>query len=417
MNKFIFLDDILRTDYKRCRFTVYKLVAASIKAVFDKDVEYYQENQNNYFIDIEKFLELAKYDENDPQFWVQHYYKLPIEAEEYLVQNMPKDAIYFSYEAPEWLEDIMLRHSFNFVFLRMSYIRYLSDIPILISSNIPEVINKIKEKYQFKQHEIKFETSLFKAMIFHNLNLPHIIKKNSFLDNSLVILGQTEFDASLKNKSKYDSVIRLSDYREELQNKFKDFSQILYKPHPYAKKEHVQNELALLESISNNTVEKITTNVYEMFSLPFNTAFLGLTSGALREAQYFGKDSDTLAPFPFEMEEKDNYLRYINIKPHYIYSPKFWEDILGNYGKIIHSFEKYHPEIPNLNRNLNELSWGYGGILARHFNTIREPIDIKIRNSLKKESLREKLFSKKIKNNHTVIRIAGIKVSFKRKVN
>lgn len=420
MYNFIFLDDILRKDYKRDRLTVYRMIEASLKVVFDKEIEYYQKNQDNYFIDVNKFLKLAQYDETDSQFWVKHYYKLPPEAEEYLVQNMPKDAIYFSYEAPEWLEDIMLKYEFKYIFLRMSYIRYLSDIPMLISSNIPEVIDKVKSKYKFKQHEIIFETDLFKSMIFHNLNRPNIMEKYTFLDNSLVILGQTDFDASLKNKDKPDSVIRLYDYKDELINKFENFSTILYKPHPYAKKEHVQNEFDLLKDISKGNINKINTNVYEMFSLPFNTAFLGLTSGSLREAQYFGKDSGTLAPFPFEMQENNNSIHLINVKAHYIYSPKFWEDILGNYSKVIHSFENYHPEIPNLTRNLCAVSWNYGKLLSKHYITIREPIDEKIKSqkmitTKPKYKLKDILLSKTKDEKHTILRIAGIKISYKSK--
>lgn len=423
--RFIFLDDILRSDYKRNRWTVCNLIAASLSAVFNKDIEYYQKNSDNYFIDINKFLELVEYDETNTQFWVKHYYRLPEVAEEYLVKNMPKDAIYFSYEAPAWLEDIMLKYSFKYVFLRMSYIRYLSDIPMLISSNIPEVIKLVNENYKFKQHEIMFETDLFKSMIFHNLNIPDTIKKYDYLKDALVILGQTEFDASLKNKDKLDSVIRLYDYEEILINKFKNFTNILYKPHPYAKKEHLQNELNLLQKIAGKEVQKINTNVYEMFSLPFNTAFLGLTSGSLREARYFNKDSDTLAPFPFEMEMNDKFIKLVNVKAHYIYSPKFWEELLKNYADVVHSFKDYHPEIPNLNRNLNAVSWGYGDLLARHFVTIREPIDVKQRNFQRnfqrknlKHSLKDKLLSKKNEGKHTVIRFAGIKISYKsKKVN
>ncbi len=181
--------DFFRPDYKNAKRFIYDIMNASVKASFHKEILYIEDSN---YIDFEKFYALANFNPKNKEFWVENYYELSKDVEEYLLSVLPKDAIYFSHEAPDWLIKLLSKAGLKYIDVRLSYIRFMRDIPLLLSTNIDSVREKFYS-YQIPKEEITYEADILSARI----RFRQIKEKFPAFGNSLVVLGQMHHDISL----------------------------------------------------------------------------------------------------------------------------------------------------------------------------------------------------------------------------
>lgn len=347
MNSFIFVDDIFRQEISEARFCIYKTLQALFKRAFDSEIVAPRFSATNIFSPLMK-----KHADID---WTSVYFSLPEEIEKEYISLLDKNAIYISYEAPLWLFKIWKQHNIKYIDLRLSYLRFLPDIPVMISTNIPSMIS-VLEQFILQEKDITLEADLCQASYhFRHFRDWHNLRR---FENSLIFIGQTPSDTSLM-KEGYARVITIEDYESVLRKMLSQYQKIFYKPHPFTTPQHQAKEIAFLNRISGQKIQTIQANIYNLFSQDFPIDFVGLSSGALKEAYFFGKKSFMLMDYPFEYHKTKKDINYANISSYYFFSPLFWQKCLKDEVSIKSPCSQYRDPHANLMREHHNASWGF----------------------------------------------------------
>ena len=349
MTKVIFIDDIFRDEIAEARKCIYKTLRALFKRAFGVEImaPRLEIGMPNIFADLRKKYTNIK--------WTEVYFELPKEIEHAYVKLLDKDAIYLSYEAPLWLFKIWKKHKIKYLDLRLSYLRFLPDIPVMFSTNISSMIPVIK-KFEIQQDDIFYEADLLKASYdFRHYKDYRNLKR---YENGLVILGQTDSDTSLMVKG-YKDVIKFSDYEEKIKTIFPLYQQVFYKKHPFASQKHAEEEMLYFNSLLKQPIKICTSNFYNMATQDFKIDFMALSSGAIKEAHYFGQKNYMLMDYPFEYVQDNDSITYLNIESFYFFSPKFWQELLGAELPISRICMNYREPHRNIMRDHHNASWGF----------------------------------------------------------
>lgn len=342
-----FIDDIFRKEIAEARQCMYKTLYAVFKRAFNIEIQAPRIQQNNIFHKIQE-----KYKDLD---WTKVYFELPEEIEKQYVDLLDKKALYLSYEAPIWLYKIWKKYNINYIDLRLSYLRYLPDIPMMFSTNIKSAFPVLIEKQLLKE-DLILEADLCKASYnFRHFRDWHDLAR---YDNGLIFIGQTEKDTSLMLYGKND-VVKLSNFEYEIQKVVSQYNKIFYKPHPFASKKHQEFERNYIEKISKKSIALVNENFYNLATQDYKIDFIGLSSGALQEAELFGKVAYQLMDYPFSMKISNDDLMYVNISSFYFFSPKFWQELLSKELPIVKPCTEYREIHANLMREHHNASWGF----------------------------------------------------------
>ena len=350
MKRVLFVDDLFRNEVLGGRRCIFNTLFALFKRAFDIEIQAPRFSPNEFqdFAAIkEKYKNLK---------WEDVYWGLPQKIEqEYIKLIDAQETIYISYEAPEWLYKVWQKYNVKYIDLRLSYLRFLPDIPIMVSTNIPSMITATKE-LAIKEEDILLEANLLKG----NYNFRYQIDKKNCARyrNSLIVIGQTDKDTSLMEVGKTRQK-RFQDYSEKIKTILRQYHNVFYKKHPFSPAKHAKEEIEFLNSISPKPVLMCTENFYNLAVQAFRIDFMGLSSGALEEAAYFGQKTFKLMDFPFSRREAPDSVRYLNIQSYYFFSPKFWQDGLGAEIPVFHPCNTYREMHPNIMREHHNESWGY----------------------------------------------------------
>lgn len=347
MTKIIFIDDIFRKEIAEARQCIYKTIKTIFKRAFDINIWAPRFSSENIFGSI-----MNKYKDID---WTNVYFKLPEAIEKEYIKLLDKSAIYISYEAPVWLYKIWQKYHIKYIDIRLSYLRFLPDIPMMLSTNINSMI-PILQKFRLDEKDILMEAGLCKA----SYNFRHFSDHRNIrrFENALVFIGQTAKDTSLMVEG-FDRVVKINDFEKEMRDCFSSGRQIFYKPHPFASVAHQQEEQKFLEKLTHQRVSKIRENFYNLAVQDFPIDFVGLSSGALKEAEFFGKNSLMLMDFPFAERKTSESLIYVNIESYYFLSPKFWQECLEKELPVIEKCKTYRDPHAGLMREHHNASWGF----------------------------------------------------------
>lgn len=251
-----------------------------------------------------------------------------------LFQNFTKNSdtrIYFEEKDKLQTNDKVLNISIH-------PIRFADDIFFNFETNDNDIRKKLK-KYEVNYETFYHYTDIVKATYLKN------VKEEKYKKNSLLIVGQTEFDKVIYDGEKYLSLL---DYTEELKSLSSGYEYIYFKPHPYAK-----NNKYIFKGLKKELGDvKIThDNIYYLLSSENIKSVVGLNSSVLYEAKYFQKDVNFLYKPYFDISEKD-----IGIYGNY-FNSSFWADILD-----IEDTNIILPFVPNrLRKSINDF-WGYNEI-------------------------------------------------------
>ena len=344
--KVYFVDDIFRKEIAEARQCIFKTLYAIFKRAFNITIK-----APAYDNDIFKPIR-ERYKDWD---WTKVYFGLPKEVEEEYVSLLDKDAIYLSYEAPIWLYKIWKKYHIKYIDLRLSYLRYLPDIPVMFSTNIKSAFRILKSK-ELQVKDLILEADLCKASYnFRHFRDWHNLKR---YEGGLIFIGQTDKDTSLMCEGR-TSVVKLKDYETKIKEILPKYEKIFYKPHPFASVKHKEEEINYITSISKKTIPIIKDNFYNLATQDYKIDFIGLSSGALQEAEMFGKVAYQLMDYPFSSNKSTEDLTYININAFYFFSPKFWQEMLDKELLVQDKCNEYREPHANMMRDFHNASWGF----------------------------------------------------------
>ncbi|WP_320034574.1 polysialyltransferase family glycosyltransferase [Halarcobacter sp.] len=217
-------------------------------------------------------------------------------------------------------------------------IRFADDIFFNFETNDDKIKQRLK-KYEVDYKIFYYYADLVKATYLKT------VKHDKIKENSLLLVGQTSMDKVIFDGKKYHSI---TDYIDEIKSISSNYTNIYFKPHPYAK-----NNKKVIKILKKNFPNiKITLdNIYHLLANDKIKHVVGLNSSVLYEAKYFKKEVTFLYKQYFDFDTND-----IGIYADY-FDSKFWADILDTDDQNIKL-----PFVQNrLRKSLNDF-WGYNQI-------------------------------------------------------
>lgn len=242
-------------------------------------------------------------------------------------------------QIPIYFEEIELlkakESSFN---LSIHPLRFADDIFFNFQTNDNDLRRKLK-KYEVNYNIFYHHADIIKATFLKT------VKRNCIKHNSLLLIGQTEYDNVVFDGENYLSLL---DYLPRIKELATDYTAIYFKPHPYAK--NTKDTYKILKKELHG-VELVFDNVYHLLSNEHISHVVALNSSVLYEAKYFRKETTFLYKPTFDFSNKD-----IGIYGDY-FTSAFWSDILN-----IEDTNIALPFLPSrLRKSLNDF-WGYNEI-------------------------------------------------------
>lgn len=341
----IFLDDIFRQEFLSGRKFVYSLIEEPLKYALNINsldlgaYPSYRGLKSNF--NEKLFISLNK------EKWYENYNYISDEAWEYLKDHFDKFALIIGYEMPKWLNLRLKNEDIKFINIRLSPIRFARDLMFVVETNLPK---KKTLEWSVSNQQLKFEAGLVKSKIRHD-------QKGLKIQNGLIYLAQTHDDASIISTN--NKFLKIQDFEKNI----KDISllgKVYYKPHPYSLVNQ-KYELNIFKDILGYKPNIIKDNIYNLLAADNNLNFLGISSGALQEAEFFDKKSFTLYKPICEFKSNDVYHCTAND----FISFNFWLEVLG-----IEDREKIHIKKmdDSMMRHLHNAWWGYAGYVQNESN-------------------------------------------------
>lgn len=184
-------------------------------------------------------------------------------------------------------------------------IRFMSDLVFGVSCNFDCVM----DEFQVNDEQIAFESSMVAASC---LRIDGVKAK----DNSILLVGQTEFDRSVIDNG---VLFTLAHFKDKIAELVKGHSTVLYKPHP-----NHDNTDGIIAMLGNAAIVRCGhVNIYKLFCDDSIKTVCGLSSSTLYEAKWFGKDV-------VQLMEKKWWEGISAISASSFMSLKFWRKVLGN---------------------------------------------------------------------------------------
>lgn len=231
--------------------------------------------------------------------------------------------------------------------LAMHSARYMDDIIFGVTSNIPEIYEKLKN-YEINEEEFYFYADLLKSEALFRKGIPYLLPEKNYA----LFLAQTPVDRSLldfKNKR----IVSFMDYQEQFRKLTEEHEIVYYKSHPeYRNKEVID----FVKSFKNVEI-KDNENTYYMMSWPQIKTCAAISSGTLKEAYYFGKKIECFLDQPYhyseEIKDKSKLTRdiFITVGKQWL-TAAFWADILS---PVIPTKKVYAIDIRNVHNRFRRI--------------------------------------------------------------
>lgn len=279
-----------------------------------------------------------------------------------------ENALVIGFEIAPLLQKILSRLDIPFVDLRWHPLRFLDDIFFGFSSNRSEISAAISS-YALSSQEVDFHVGLHGATA---------IRRSAFGEKgpsyNTLIVGQTPFDASLIHDGR---IVTLQDCEDSIAALAKAGS-IAFRPHPFSP--HISPSLAAL--LDRHDIARVGSNI-DMYALLCEETLqhvVGLSSGTLDEASFFGLPVTRLIPEHFHYlpeatgapETSREALVYTGVY-HAFLSVDFWADILRPELESTWPNGNPVPFKPDRLRHANGSYWGFldtgGTNLVMPYNT------------------------------------------------
>lgn len=260
--------------------------------------------------------------------WRWSFRNIPETARSYINQAIPSGVTVLSFEMPPWLGGLCEERKIPYADIRVSPLRFARDLYLAIRTNSPELHRRLVQE-AVPEEEVRLEAGMLAASVrMHQDFLDEQQRYPVRLGGCLVFVGQAPFDTSLIDEQ--DRPLRCQDYADRIASLARGRT-VLHKPHPMAQW-FADEERASLSRIVGRDVPTCRQNAYQVLASRDDVELVGISSGMLQEARYFGKVSHTLfRPFvpvasPSDRDEVDAYLQ---LRFERFLSPGFWHRFLA----------------------------------------------------------------------------------------
>lgn len=275
--------------------------------------------------DLETFRVLAT--ENGQYAWDEIYHQLPESARDYMMQHVPQSDLLISFEMPPWLIDLCETASIPFLDLRVSPLRFGRDLYIALRTSVPALYQRLSE-LAITEEELRLEAAHLAANVSLQQRRLEEAQRYDFRweADCAVFVGQAPYDASLIGPD--GGTLRCEGFAERIRQITKGRS-LQYKAHPFAI-EFSEHECKVLGEITGQPVKPCLQNAYQILSAEEDIQLIGISSGLLQEAAWFGKTAHTLfKPFvPLAGQDDTGMQAYQQVHYHSWISPGFWHQLL-----------------------------------------------------------------------------------------
>ncbi len=406
--KIVFIGDLLRYQNNNTQFAdrgllwEYYLFKEQIRQIVDLPIEVVTSKNTDKF-DICKFYELCGY-KLDTENWIRIASKEYTKEAKNYFKSCFEDCIIVTQVAGA-MKFLFDELNIPYIDIYVSAIKFCSDLFFAFRSNIPQITEKLKT-YEIDEERFYIEAAQLKSYYCaRNINL-------NIEPNSLLLCGQTNIDLSLVKDNK---LVKFLDYKEKLESLFKEYSNIYYKPHPYATLDNPNEQF--IRGFKNLRI--INENIYKILCDDNIKAVAALSSGTLLEAKYFHKKSHTISHnfVNYFNDNKENQPEDFIVIDRECFASQFWSDILSvliptkkGKGLLLN-----YP--PNYLRDSLNTWWGYEIGCSRDYvnqqlyyiNEHFSNVENELRKSLKPKKILQKLLSLLILNKKLRKKMAGEK--------
>ncbi len=358
-----FLDDIIRAEFWESKEFVYGLIKEPIKQGTGLSITGSARLHSNDWaergFDKDAFLGII---ERLGKNWMDCYNYIPNTAAELLIKSLRANTVYIGYEMPPWLTNILSSHSFTYIDVRLSPIRFCRDLYFAVNSNDEQIKQRLST-FEIPYDFLRVEAAQIKASIAHLRGRASAPK----YEDCLIFIGQTSTDTSLLS-SENGELLRPSRFSEEIRSNRRKYKNVYYLPHPYGWG-RADDELRELENILEEKIDICETSSYEILCYENRIGFIAISSGLLQEAKCFDKDIYYLYRPVCFIEGSEH---HINIELDDISDPHFWSVLLPNFDFTVTSHKLLRRAPPNQLRLLHNAWWGYNELMLKDRNHYKD---------------------------------------------
>ena len=334
--------DIFETPFKKNSKWMYHIAGSQIVASLD--------NISHKFFygddDGQHSLRWNIYSKCDLPFCTNSWAKIFSPSEEYKeyiaedIVSAFKGSLVISFELPESVLEIFTENNIPYIDFSNYPIRFLPDYFYGVRTNVTEWYERI-QKCALDYHIVNEFARITQA------KASRIALFDSVEQCSVLFLGQMPIDSSLI----CDGEIANEDFvKEKLLESSLKYPNLYYKPHP-----HNKQAGSIIEYCSSLKVKIADFNIYDCFGCGKFVKIIGLSSGGIFEAKFFGLESERFLKKKYFFEDKDNMSLFYNPVYADFMRKDFWDYILHNKGDFIKTTP--NPYIDAMKFSL-QMKWG-----------------------------------------------------------
>lgn len=265
-----------------------------------------------------------------------------------LLDRLFGNSLVIGYELPSIIVEMFDALGLTFIDIVIHPVRFLDDLFLAMRTNAPAIYEQLLS-YRVAESYYYLNAAMWRANSAVNFGYP-------LAENSLLFLGQTDVDRSLIGN---DKMLGFFDFIERFEAMSRDHSKVYYKRHPMAR----DNKELLAYLDSRAEVQCIDQNIYLLLGRDELVKVSAISSSALHEARYFGKQVEyLLAPrHSFAGEGSDlchDRDKYVPVFGHY-FNPTFWREVLSPVLPTRACPDVAFADQGNRLRQAFELYWGY----------------------------------------------------------
>ncbi len=279
--------------------------------------------------------------------WVQLYSRNSLEpACLELLDRTYSGALVVGFELPDMLLRYFQHRGIPYIDTMLHPARYLDDIFLAFRTNVPQAFEALRT-YAVPDEQLYVQAGIHAGTVVR-------MKPAAMPDNSCLLLGQTKVDKSLIKDSR---VLSLDDFRDDLRRLAGEHSRIYFKRHPY----HLEDPAVIAELQQEGVLFLTEANTYGLFCNEHISKVVAISSGALYEAQFFGKRTEYLYHPTYTLGNDTSAFdpwTYIGVYDAF-YTPRFWTDLLAAVCPVDNCPEVNIPRKTSRLRTSLQAYWGY----------------------------------------------------------
>lgn len=258
------------------------------------------------------------------------------------LRGITRNSLVVGYEMPPAMIDALDELDVPFIDIVLHPIRFLPDLLFGFRSN------RSSAQAFFQSQAIAPDSIRRSAALITAKAAWMPPPQAELVPGTLLLLGQVANDASLSRPD--GTFLSLADFRAQLLQLSFDYSQVLYKPHPYeAGHESMHRLLADFPSF-----KPATDNFYRLVARDEVCGVAAINSSGLVEAPYFGCESIGLAAPLYRFDDTED--GHVGIDNRWL-APHFWQALFS--GGPEHAAATLPAD--TLRKSMNA-DWGFGQI-------------------------------------------------------